>query len=94
MTLRINIDDQTLEQLRNVGELTVEDTHGFPVVLMTVDAREELQKLVYDDSDLTSEEMRAAGRDQLNDPEGWGAPGMQIYDELYGDNPTDHGESH
>ena len=93
MTPRINIDDQTLEQLRNAGELTVEDAHGFPVVLMTVGAREELQKHVYDANDLTAEEMRAAGRDQLTDPEGWGAPGMEIYDELYGDNPTDHGKS-
>ena len=92
MTPRITIDDQTLQQLRQAGELTVEDAYGLPVVLMTVDARQELQKLVYDDSELTEQEMRAAGRDQLDDPEGWGAPGMEIYDELYGDKPTDHGE--
>src|SRR3990170_3609607 len=93
MTPRISIDDRTLEQLRIAGELTVEDSHGVPVVLMTVDARQELQKLVYDDSEWTAEEMRAAGRDQLDDPEGWGAPGMEIYDELYGDKPTDHGKN-
>jgi hypothetical protein len=92
MTPRINIDDQTLKQLRQAGELQVEDTHGVPVVLMTVDARQELQKLVYDDSEWTAEEMRAAGRDQLNDPEGWGAPGMEIYDKLYGDEPTANGK--
>jgi hypothetical protein len=92
MTPRITIDDQTLQQLRLTGELTVEDAHGLPVILMTVDARQELQKLVYDDSEMTEQEMRAAGRDQLNDPEGWGAPGMEIYDALYGDKPTDHGE--
>ena len=92
MTPRITIDDQTLQQLRQAGELTVEDAYGLPVVLMTVDARQELHKLVYDDSELTEQEMRAAGRDQLDDPEGWGAPGMEIYDELYGDKPTDHGE--
>jgi hypothetical protein len=94
MTPRITIDDQTLEQLREKGELRVEDTHGVPVVLMTVDARQELvEKLDYDDSEWTEEEMRAAGRDQLDDPEGWGAPGMEIYDQLYGDKPTDHGKN-
>jgi hypothetical protein len=92
MTPRINIDAQTLELLRQTGELRVEDPHGVPVVLMTVDAREELQKLVYDDSELTADEMRAAGREQLNDPAGWGAPGMGIYDELYGDKPTSNGK--
>jgi hypothetical protein len=46
MTQRIKIDDQTLEQLRLQGELRVEDSRGVPVILMTDDAREELQKLV------------------------------------------------
>lgn len=94
MTIQITIDDQTLEQLRKAGELTVEDAqHGVPVVLMTVDARQQLvEKLEYDDSEWTEEEMLAAAAEQLNDPEGWGAPGMEIYDQLYGDEPTDHGE--
>ena len=90
MTAKISIDEQTLQQLRKAGELTVEDTHGVPVVLMTIDARQQLQKLVYDDSEWTEEEMLAAAAEQLNDPEGWGAPGMEIYDQLYGDKPTDH----
>jgi len=93
MTPRIAIDDQTLEQLREKGELRVEDSHGVPVVLMTVDAREELQKLIYDDSEWTEEEMRAVTQRWLDDPEGWGAPGMEVYDELYGDELTDHGQS-
>jgi len=90
VTAKISIDEQTLQQLRKAGELTVEDTHGVPVVLMTIDARQQLQKLVYDDSEWTEEEMLAAAAEQLNDPEGWGAPGMEIYDQLYGDKPTDH----
>ena len=73
--------------------MTVEDTHGVPVILMTVDARQELQKLVYDDSEWTAEEMRAVVKPWFDDPEGWGAPGMEIYDELYGDKPTDHGKN-
>jgi len=93
MTPRITIDDRTLEQLHEKGELRVEDSHGVPVVLMTVDAREELQKLIYDDSEWTEEEMRAVTQHWLDDPEGWGAPGMEVYDELYGDEPTDHGQS-
>ena len=93
MTPKISIDDQTLQQVLREGELQVVDPHGVPLVVMTVDARQELQKVVYDDSEWTEAELRAAGRDQLNDPEGWGAPGMEIYDELYGDKPTDHGES-
>jgi hypothetical protein len=94
MTPEISIDEQTLERLRKEGELRVQDTHGVPVVLMTVDARQQLvEKLDYDDSEWTEEEMLAAASQQLNDPEGWGAPGMEIYDQLYGDKPTDHGES-
>jgi hypothetical protein len=93
MTPRITIDDETLQRLREAGELRVEDTNGDPVVLMTLDARQELQKRLYDDSEWTEEDMRAVITPWLDDPDGWGAPGMQIYDELYGDNPTDHGES-
>jgi hypothetical protein len=92
MTPRVAIDDQTLHQLQEEGELRVETAAGVPLVVMTVDAREDLQKAIYDDSALSEAEMRAAGRDQLDDPEGWGAPGMEIYDKLYGDDPTDHGK--
>lgn len=92
MTPRLAIDDQTLHRLQEEGELRVETAAGVPLVVMTVDARADLQKAIYDDGDLTEAEMRAAGRDQLDDPEGWGAPGMEIYDELYGDAPADHGK--
>jgi predicted DNA-binding antitoxin AbrB/MazE fold protein len=47
----------------------------------------------YDDSDWTPEEIRPLADRWLSDPEGWGAPGMEIYDELYGEKPTDHGEN-
>lgn len=93
MTPKISIDEQTLEQVLKQGELQVEELHGVPLVVMTVDARQGLQKLVYDDSEWTPKEMQAVAEDWLNDPEGWGAPGMEIYDELYGDEPTDHGKS-
>ena len=53
----------------------------------------ELKQVVYDDSEWTEAELIAAGRDQLDDPEGWGSPGMEIYDELYGDKPRDQGEN-
>ncbi len=93
MTPKISLDDETLEQLRRDGEVKLEEAHGLPVVVMTAAAREELQKLIYDDSEWTAEEMRAVAERWLDDPEGWGAPGMEIYDELYGDKPTDLGES-
>jgi hypothetical protein len=93
MTPRISIDDQTLERLRKEGELQVEETHGIPMVLMTVRAREELRKLIYDNSEWTPEEMRAVAEQWLEDPEGWGAPGMEVYDEMYSDESEDHGES-
>jgi len=86
------MDEQALEQLRRDGELRVEDTHGIPLVVMTVDARRELHKLVYDDSEWTEQEMLSVATQQLSDPEGWGAPGMEIYDELYGDKSTDDGK--
>lgn len=47
-------------------------------ILMT---RREFQRLVYDDSDLTEDEMQAAASRALNDPEGWDAPGMEAYDQ-------------
>lgn len=36
---------------------------------------------VYDDSDLTSDEMLAAAAVHLDDPEGWGAASMDACDE-------------
>ena len=48
-------------------------------ILMT---RQEFQRLVYDDSDLTAEEMHAAAGPTLVDPEGWDAPDMKGYDRL------------
>jgi hypothetical protein len=41
--------------------------------------------LIYDDSDLTAEEMQAAAAPALADPEGWDAPGMKDYDRLDAD---------
>jgi hypothetical protein len=47
---------------------------------MCDDAKKMQPAIIYDDSDLTPEEMMAAARLMLDDPEGWGAPGMEIYD--------------
>ena len=90
MTPRIAIDDQTFHQLQQVGELQVESAQGVPIVIMTVGARADLQKQVYDDSDWSNEEMLAIAAKQLDDPQGWGAPEMDVYDRLYGDRPSDH----
>jgi hypothetical protein len=85
MAAKISIDDEILQRLQKEGELQVEDTSGMPVVLMTFEAREKLKELIYDDSEWTEEDLRSAAANLLNDPEGWGAPGMEIYDEIYGD---------
>lgn len=91
MTPRLSIDDAILQQLQQTGELQVEDTHGVPIVLMTVDARQQLQKATYDDSDMTEQEMMAMGAEQLDDPEGWGAPGMEVYDHMEAADPKTNG---
>ena len=39
------------------------------------------QALAYDDSDVTAEERLELAQRGLKDPEGWGAPGMEVYDD-------------
>ena len=40
-----------------------------------------IAEAVVDDSDLTPDEMIAAAACGLNDPESWGAPGMDAFDQ-------------
>ena len=64
----------------------IEDPQTHQVyILMT---RREFQRLIYDDSDLTEDEMQAAAGMAVNDPESWGAPGMEIYDHDDADSPA------
>ena len=93
MAAKLSIDDELLKQLQQMGELRVENTHGVPLVLMTVDARDKLHQVAFDDSDLTDGEMMAMGGEQLDDPEGWGAPGMDVYDTMEGTDLTTDGNS-
>jgi hypothetical protein len=93
MTPRISIDDQTFQLLQQAGELRVESNNGVPLVVMTVGARDDLQKLAYDSGEWTEAEMLAAGADQLKDPEGWGAPGMDVYDTIEGSVPTNNADA-
>jgi hypothetical protein len=58
--------------------LEVQDAAGRVYVVMT---SEQFRKYVYDDSELAPGEMLAAAAAQLDDPEGWGAPGMDEYDQ-------------
>ena len=88
---KITLDDLSRERLLREGELRVEDVQGIAMVLMTVDARQELHRVAYDEGEWTEEEMLSVAARQLVDSEGWGAPEMEIYDELYGDKPTDDG---
>jgi hypothetical protein len=93
MTPRISIDDQTFQLLQQAGELRVESNNGVPLVVMTVGARDDLQKLAYDSGEWTEAEMMAAGADQLKDPAGWGAPGMDVYDAMEGIVPTNNADA-
>lgn len=68
------LDEDIAESVRHHdAPLEVRDAAGRIYVVMT---GEQLRKYVYDDSELTPDEMLAAAASQLDDPEGWGAPGM------------------
>jgi hypothetical protein len=86
MTPQISLDDQTLDRLHREGEVKVEEAHGIPLVLMTVGAREALQKLVYDDSEPDADEFLPHGHEAF--AEDWNAPGMEAYDDYEGQNPA------
>lgn len=58
--------------------LEVRDAAGKVYFVMT---GQQFQKYVYDDSELTADEMLAAATAHLDDPEGWGAPGMDQYNQ-------------
>jgi len=89
MTGKVSFDDKSLKQLQETGEVPAGDIQGIPVVLMTVDARGWLHKVLYDD--LAEGEMMALGSEQLDDPDGWGAPGMEVYGTMEGTDPGTNG---
>jgi len=93
MAAKVSLDDLTLEQLQQVGELRVEDSHGVPLVLMTIDARQQLGKAIYDDSDLTIAELKSQGAELLADPEEWGDPAMDVYDTMESIDSDSHANS-
>ena len=63
---------------RHDRPLEVRDAAGKVYFVMT---SQQFQKYVYDDSELTPDEMLAAVASQLDVPEGWGDPGMDAYDQ-------------
>ncbi|MEX2559105.1 MAG: hypothetical protein WD403_04280 [Pirellulales bacterium] len=70
------LDEDIAEAVsRQDGPLEVRDAAGRLYCVMT---SQQFQKYVYDDSDLTADEMVAAAASSLDDPEGWGAPGMEV----------------
>jgi hypothetical protein len=71
-------DDIAEAASRQEKPLEVHDTAGRVFFVMT---RQQFQKYVYDDSDLTAEEMLAAATSPLDDPEGWGDAEMEAYDQ-------------
>jgi hypothetical protein len=63
--------------------LEVEDPQTHTVYVLV--SREEYIRMLsrrYDDAEMSAEELLAAAAATLDDPEGWGAPGMEEYDRL------------
>ena len=73
------------------GKLTLQHpVTGQPVVLIIGQRlEEEMRKILYDDSELTTDEMLAAAATASRGPDGWDAPGMDIYDGPQYAAPTD-----
>jgi len=42
MDSKVITDDLTFQKLQQAGEVKVMDSHGVPIVLMTIDARQQL----------------------------------------------------
>lgn len=77
MTAKLNADIIEAVNRQN-RPLEVQDEAGKIYFVMT---SQQFQKYVYDDSELSPDEMLAAAESQLDDPDGWGAPGMGQYDQ-------------
>lgn len=58
--------------------MEVRDARGQVYIVMT---SRQFQKYVYDDSELTPDEMMAAAAVHLDDSDRWGAAGMDAYDQ-------------
>lgn len=94
MVARVSIDADSLAQLKLSGEVRVEDIHGIPLVLMTLDARKQLLRSDLTEVDALSErELRNQGSESLADPEGWGDPSMDVYDTMPAVGSDNHGDS-
>lgn len=55
-----------------------DDQTNIDYLLLT---KEQFWRLIYDDRELTAQEMYAAAATALDDPDGWAAPGMDAYDD-------------
>jgi hypothetical protein len=73
------------------GKLTLQHpVTGQPVVLIIGQKlEEEMRKVLYDDSQVSADEMLAAAEAGNSGPEGWDAPGMEVYDKPDYAPPTD-----
>jgi hypothetical protein len=86
MTPQISIDDQSLQHLQQTGELRVESASGIPLVVMTVDAREQLQNAAYNACEIGVDEFLPLAHESL--AEAWDAPGMAAYDDYDAHRPS------
>lgn len=72
------------EALQQSGDrpVEVEDDQTHRVyVIVTRDEFRDMQHRVVHDGDVSDDEMLAVAAQGLDDPDGWGAPGMDQYDQ-------------
>ena len=81
MTPKLSDDQRKAIEQYPGQPVTVEDDRTQAVyVLLPIETYQKVQSLLSDDSELTPEEMLAAAAEALDNPSGWGAPGMEEYD--------------
>lgn len=78
-----NVDDVRKALFESQGRpIEVEDDESHTVyVLIARDQFQDMQLRVIEDGELSEAEMLSVAAQSLNDPEGWGAPGMDEYDQ-------------
>lgn len=80
MGMNIEVTNEIVQALQKQPGLPLQlrDAAGQIYYIMT---DQQFQQFVYDDSELTPDEMIAAANSALDDSEDWDAPGMEDYEE-------------
>jgi hypothetical protein len=81
--MTVNLNDDLQQALEQQGDSPLELIHPKTKKVYFLVPAETYRKLSagYDGGDLSPDEMLAVAKKALDDPESWGAPGMDDYDE-------------